>query len=89
MNDLIDLYLIKNEKFEQKPVPVCLTNSINDLFNLVSMQAQEKKIQININVDDEVNQAVLMFDDLRIRSVILNLVLNAIKFSSEGGKIDI
>ena len=53
------------------------------------MQAQEKKIQISIDVDDEVNRDVLMFDDLRIRSVILNLVLNAIKFSSEGGRIDI
>ena len=70
-------------------MPVSLTTSINDLFNLVSMQAQEKKIQINIDVDDEVNRDVLMFDDLRIRSVILNLVLNAIKFSSEGGRIDI
>ena len=70
-------------------MPVSLTTSINDLFNLVSMQAQEKKIQINIDVDDEVNRDVLMFDDLRIRSVILNLVLNAIKFSLEGGRIDI
>jgi len=70
-------------------VPVSLTTSINDLFNLVSMQAKEKKILINIDLANEVEQAVLMFDDLRIRSVILILVLNAIKFSSEGGKIEI
>jgi signal transduction histidine kinase len=53
------------------------------------MQAKEKKILINIDLANEVEQAVLMFDDLRIRSVILILVLNAIKFSSEGGKIEI
>jgi len=70
-------------------VPVSLTTSINDLFNLVSMQAKEKKILINIDLANEVEKAVLMFDDLRIRSVILILVLNAIKFSSEGGKIEI
>lgn len=70
-------------------MPVSLTTSINDLFNLVSMQAKEKKILINIDLANEVEKAVLMFDDLRIRSVILILVLNAIKFSSEGGKIEI
>lgn len=34
-------------------------------------------------------QIVLKFDDQRIRSIILNLVMNAVKFSREGGKIEI
>jgi signal transduction histidine kinase len=89
VNDLIDLYLIKNGKFQQKLVPVSLPISINDLFNIVSLQAMEKSITIDINIDEPVGQAVLMFDDLRIRSIVLNLVNNAIKFSREGGKIDI
>ena len=42
-----------------------------------------------MQIDEKVTNEILIFDDQRIRSIIQNLVFNAIKFSSPGGKIDI
>lgn len=50
VNDLIDLYLIKNGKFKEKLVLANLSTSIVDLFNLVFLQAREKKVTIDTNI---------------------------------------
>lgn len=44
VNDLIDLYLIKSGTFRVKPVPANLNCSIKDIYNIVSLQAQEKNV---------------------------------------------
>lgn len=44
---------------------------------------------IETEIDVLVENTVLQFDDQRIRSVILNLLMNAIKFSRSGGKITV
>ena len=81
VNDLIDLYLIKSGTFRVKLVPANLQCSIKDIYNIISLQAQEKNVQVDIQLNDLITKEVLLFDDLRIRSIIQNLIMNAIKFS--------
>ena len=89
VNDLIDLYLIKSGTFIIKSVPTNLDCLIRDIYSMVSLQAQEKNVQIEILLSDPVAKEILIFDDLRIRSIVQNLIMNAIKFSRQGGKIEI
>ena len=89
VNDLVDLYLIQNDQFVERPMPVNLSTCLLDVFNIVSLQAQEKSIDVDISVEEQVKEEVLVFDDQRITSIVLNLVMNAIKFSPEGGRIRI
>ena len=86
VNDLIDLYLIKSGTFILKSVPANLDCSIRDIISMVSLQAQEKNVEIEILMGDLAKE-ILIYDDLRIRSIVQNLIMNAIKFSRQGGKI--
>lgn len=87
VNDLIDLYLIKNDKFKERPVLVNLSTLVQDIYNLVFVQAREKQVIIERRIDSSVDEEVLKFDGQRIRSVLLNLLMNAVKFSRSGGNI--
>ena len=89
VNDLIDLYLIKSGTFKIKTVPANLDYSIKDILSLVSLQALEKNLKIDILLSEEVSSEILLFDDMRIRSIIQNLIMNSIKFSRQGGKVEI
>lgn len=68
---------------------MCLNTCLHDVFNIVSLQAQEKTIQVDIQIDQNIENEVFIFDDSRIASIVLNLVMNAIKFSPVGSQIKI
>lgn len=65
--------------------------SLNDLILSIISECKElyldnKKIEINF---DEYNEAVIQADENRLSQVLRNLLVNAIKFTPENGKIDI
>ena len=51
VNDITDLFQIQNGTFKIKLIPVNLKIAINDLYNIVSLQAAEKKIAIDILIN--------------------------------------
>jgi CheY-like chemotaxis protein/HPt (histidine-containing phosphotransfer) domain-containing protein len=60
-----------------------LTTVVNDCLDLLTPKAQEKNLTIRSSVDANI-PAMLLGDPSRIRQVLLNLVSNAIKFTSHG-----
>ncbi|SPO03911.1 related to two-component histidine kinase chk-1 [Cephalotrichum gorgonifer] len=56
---------------------------IEDVNELVSTMAIAKRLELNYIVDEEV-PAMVKGDKIRIRQVLLNVIGNAIKFTSEG-----
>lgn len=75
----------KNEiSFEPKPAN--LSELVNEIMQLKQPAAESKKIQLNHTLNNDLEG---IFDKNMIRLVIRNLVDNAIKFTPEGGKIDI
>jgi len=75
----------KNEiSFEPKPAN--LTELVNEIMQLKQPAAESKKIQLGHTLSKEL---VGKFDKNMVHLVIRNLVDNAIKFTPEGGKVDI
>jgi len=75
----------KNEiSFEPKPAN--LTELVHEIMQLKQPAAESKKIQLKHTLS---NELVVTFDKNMIHLVIRNLVDNAIKFTPEGGKVDI
>ncbi len=83
INDILDLSKIESGKMELIPVEYDFASVLNDIVNMTMNKAREKGLVYDLDVAPEI-PSVLRGDEIRIRQVILNLVNNAIKYTSEG-----
>ncbi len=66
--------------------PINLKPLIDDLADQMQLLAMERNIQIEVH---DLPDAMIEADDLWMRRAVLNLLDNAIKYSREGGKIQV
>ena len=83
LNDILDLSKIEAGKLELEAVPFDLSEIVRDLVLLHSLIADQKGIELKSEIDDQLPKVVIG-DPTRIRQVLVNLISNAIKFTSEG-----
>ena len=83
LNDILDLSKIEAGKLNIELIPVNLREIIDELTTLHTMTAEEKCIQLNTEIDDQLPK-FLTGDPTRIRQILANLVSNALKFTEKG-----
>ena len=83
INNILDLSKIEAGKFELENVEFNLRSTLNDIIKVLSIGADEKGIELTHFVQTDVPD-VLVGDSARLRQVIINLIGNAIKFTTEG-----
>nr|WP_297705808.1 response regulator [uncultured Butyrivibrio sp.] len=83
INDLLDFSKIEAGKLEIIPVEYELSSVINDLVNMASMRAKDKKLEFKVEVNENIPH-ILYGDEIRIKQCILNILTNAIKYTEEG-----
>ena len=83
INDILDLAKVDAGKmvFEQTPFKIAV--SISAMIHLFETKIREKNLQLIKKYDDKI-PGVLSGDPVRLHQIILNLVSNAVKFTSEG-----
>jgi PAS domain S-box-containing protein len=83
INDILDLAKVDSGKmtFEQMPFKPAL--SISGTLHLFETKIQEKNLQLIKEYDNRIPE-VLLGDPVRLHQIILNLVSNAVKFTSKG-----
>jgi PAS domain S-box-containing protein len=83
INDILDLAKVDAGKmtFEQTPFKMAL--SVTAMLHLFDTKMQEKNLQLIKNYDTEI-PAVLVGDPARLHQIILNLISNAVKFTTKG-----
>jgi len=86
LNDILDLSKIEAGKLELSPVSGDLRHKLTRLQKFFAPIAEEKGIYFKLVVDPAV-PSTLVFDPVRVRQVVSNLLSNALKFTSEGGII--
>ncbi|MDH5389356.1 MAG: ATP-binding protein [Gammaproteobacteria bacterium] len=84
LNDILDLSKIEAGQLEFEAIPFDLREVVNDVVVLHSLKAEQMGIYLNSNVEEAVPRNVIG-DPTRMRQVMVNLISNAIKFTSEGG----
>lgn len=83
INSILDFSKIEDGKMEIIPVRYSLRDLITYLVNSVKERADEKGLELIINVDPGI-PSELKGDDSRIEQVVLNMLTNAVKYTPEG-----
>ncbi|MBB3610651.1 response regulator [Rhizobium sp. BK602] len=83
LNDILDVSKIEAGKLTLERAPFDPRAMIERTMEIVTLKAQEKGIALTWQVEPAI-PATLYGDELRLSQVILNLVSNAIKFTSSG-----
>jgi PAS domain S-box-containing protein len=84
IEEVLDFSKIEAGKLDLEASPFSLTAMVEEAIELMAPRAQAKGIEIACFVDEGLPREVIG-DAARLRQVLLNLVGNAIKFTSRGG----
>ena len=83
LTDILDLSKIEAGKMELSPTEVSLPLLLQDAANTMGATAKQKGLQLKLNCPGSLPEMVSC-DSLRLRQVLLNLIGNAVKFTSAG-----
>ena len=83
VNDILDYSKLEANKVTLQKSVFSLEMMINDIGSLMSSSLNEKRLELWLDIDQNMNMNILG-DETRLRQVLINLVSNAIKFTDEG-----
>lgn len=83
INEVLDYSRIEADKMHLESAPYKVEKVINETIDILSYKATEKNLLLEKNIADSVPN-VIVGDRARLRQVFVNLVGNAIKFTSSG-----
>ncbi len=83
INDILDYSKIEAGKFELSPEEFSVREIVDGASMLLAERAQAKRLDFTTAVAPDVPERVVG-DGLRIRQVLINLIGNAVKFTSSG-----
>ena len=83
INDILDLAKVDAGKMTFEKTPFKLALSISAMLHLFETKIQEKNLKLVKEYDSKIPE-VLVGDPVRLHQIILNLVSNAVKFTSKG-----
>ena len=88
INEVLDMSKIESGKVQLIEEEFNLSDLIDNLFTITNSQIEEHHHELSVNISGVTHEAVIG-DSLRIQKVFTNLMGNAVKFTPDGGKIQI
>jgi two-component system sensor histidine kinase/response regulator len=83
INDILDFSKIEAQRLELEHAELDLRETVGDAAKLLALRAAEKGIELACQIVPDVPE-MLLGDAGRLRQVLLNVMGNAIKFTTEG-----
>ena len=83
INDILDLSKIESNKLIICHKKIDLVQLISEIQTIFCQQASEKKLLFSVEICELVPQ-IILFDEVRLRQILFNVVGNAIKFTEQG-----
>ena len=86
INDILDFSVIESGKLKFEQIGFDLTYQVKSVIETLSIQAQEKGLEIELITKKHKEGTILLGDPVRLNQILINLINNAIKFTHEGGE---
>jgi signal transduction histidine kinase len=87
INDILDLSKVEAGRMELEAADFDLPSAIDNALILVKERASRRGIALGSTTDEGLG--MVHGDERKVKQVLLNLLSNALKFTPEGGRIDI
>ena len=87
INDILDLSKIEAGRMELEPSTFELAAALSNAMTLVRERAQRHSIVMGQQVDAKLGEIVA--DERKFKQILVNLLTNAVKFTPDGGRIDV
>jgi PAS domain S-box-containing protein len=84
VNNILDFSKIEAGKLELEKVVFLLPGLVEEVVETFAYQAKEKGLEINLEMPGDLPEFVVG-DSGRVRQILVNLIGNALKFTSKGG----
>ncbi len=83
INDILDFSKIEAGLFPLESIPVDLESCLSQALQIVSVPAEKKNLRLRSLMDTGLPRLALG-DPLRLRQILVNLMMNAVKFTARG-----
>ena len=83
INDILDFSKIEAGKMDVESVEFCLPERLTETTVPLVVRAREKGLDLRLRMDPNLPERVVG-DPIRIGQVVMNLLVNAVKFTSAG-----
>jgi signal transduction histidine kinase len=87
INDILDLSKIEAGRMELEVDSFDVPAALDNALTLVRERAQRHGIGLQLQVAPEVGE--MRADERKFKQILLNLLTNAVKFTPDGGKVDV
>jgi len=87
INDLLDVAKIEAGRMEVEPQMIETARTLDSALKFVGAKARERRQKLTITVEPEAE--ILYADERALKQIVINLVSNSIKFTRDGGNIDV
>jgi signal transduction histidine kinase len=87
INDILDLSKIEAGRMELDVESFDVPSALTNAMTLVRERAQRHGIALSLQVAPEVGE--LRADERKFKQILLNLLTNAVKFTPDGGRVDV
>ena len=87
LNEILDLSKIESGRMVLEPDVFSVPLALEHVVSLLRERAVQHDIELDLVVEDGVS--VVEADELRFKQVVLNLVSNAVKFTPDGGRVQV
>ncbi|MBN2815522.1 MAG: response regulator [Campylobacterales bacterium] len=88
VNDVLDFSKLEQKSMRIDPVPTNIFSELYTSLMIFNATAMTKQISYEISFDSYIHECLLI-DTLRIKQVMANLIGNAMKFTPNGGEVNV
>ncbi|MEH6629673.1 MAG: PAS-domain containing protein [Halopseudomonas aestusnigri] len=87
LNDVLDVSKLETGEIDLRECEIDLIDLMNSSYKMIVYRAESQNISFNLNLPEDL--PYLYGDPRRVKQILVNVLSNAVKFSTEGGKVSV